>query len=430
MIYPTRRAIVLSAAGAPAALAAGLIAPDWWAAAGGWIALILSLTLIDALLGPAGGEAQVDLAAPDRIGIAGAGEARVSVTFDRSAPPRVTLAVETNERLMAAPERLQLMGGAGAVRLTPVRRGQGEITALWLRWTGPFGLVWKQRRETVRRAIAVTPNVDAVRSEAVRLFSRQALAGVKVQLDIGEGADFHALRELTGATDSRAIDWKQSARHLKLLGKEFRVEANHPIVFAIDGGRQMCEPLDGVARLDLAVNAALLAAFVSLRLGDRAALFGFDSRPRLYTGLMAGVTAFERLRRLSASLDYGPEETNYTFGLTELAGRLKRRSFVVIFTDFSDTATAELMIENIGRLVRRHLVLFVVFRDAELEAIAEREPKTADDISRAVTAAALLRGRDLVIERLRRLGVHVLDTPPNRIGPALVTAYLEHRSGL
>jgi uncharacterized protein (DUF58 family) len=425
MIYPTRRAIMLAVAGAPLALIAGLIAPGWWAAAGGWVALILGLTLLDALIGPARGEASLVLVAPAQLGVAGVGEAHIAAHFRRASPARLGLALETNDRLTADPDRLILTGGEGVVRLTPVRRGVGEISALWLRWPGPLGLVWKQIRDPVARAIAVVPNVEAVKAEAVRLFSRQALSGLKVQLDVGDGTDFHALKELVGPMDTRAIDWKQSARHLKLLGKEFRAEANHPIVFAIDSGRQMCEPLAGTPRVDLALNAALLTAFVSLKLGDRVAIYGFDARPRLYTGMLGGAVAFERLRRLSAGLDYSAEETNYTLGMTELGAHLKRRSLVTVFTDFTDSTTAEMMIENAGRLARRHLVLFVIFRDEELEAIAAREPAAAEDVTRAVTAAALLRSREVVIERLRRLGVQILDAPAARIGPALISAYLD-----
>ncbi|HWD68538.1 MAG TPA: DUF58 domain-containing protein [Caulobacteraceae bacterium] len=425
MIYPTRRAIFLAAAGAPPALAAGLLAPGWWAAAGGWVALVLGLTLIDAWVGPSRNDADVRLEAPADIGIGGAADARVFADFAGRRPRNLSLAVETNARLIAEPQRQRLTDGAATVSLTPVRHGKGEISALWLRWPGPRGLVWKQKRERLARPVTVTPNIAAIRAEAVRIFSRQALAGVKVQLEIGDGSDFHALKELVGPSDARAIDWKQSAKHLKLLGKEFRAEANHPIVFAIDAGRPMCEPLGGSPRLDLALNAALLAAFVSLKLGDRAAIFGFDSRPRLYTGLVAGAPAFDRLRRLSAGLDYSPEETNFTLGLTELGVRLQRRSLVVVFTEFTDATTAQLMIENVSRLVRRHLVLFVVFRDEELEAIAEREPASAEDVTRAVTAANLLRDRGVVIERLRRLGAHILDAPSAQVGPALISAYLD-----
>ena len=65
--------------------------------------------------------------------------------------------------------------------------------------------------------------------------------------------------------------------------------------------------------------------------------------------------------------------------------------------------------------------------DEELEAFAAADPAGPDDISRAVTAAALLRERRLVITRLRHLGVHVLEAYSAEAGPALVNAYLNFK---
>ena len=83
------------------------------------------------------------------------------------------------------------------------------------------------------------------------------------------------------------------------------------------------------------------------------------------------------------------------------------------------------MLENLGRLIKRHLVLFVIFRDEELEAIARREPVNPEAVSRAVTAEALLKERDLVIARLIRMGAHIVDAPAASIGPALLSAYID-----
>jgi uncharacterized protein (DUF58 family) len=97
---------------------------------------------------------------------------------------------------------------------------------------------------------------------------------------------------------------------------------------------------------------------------------------------------------------------------------------VVIFTDFADTMGAELMLENVGRLVQRHTVLFVVFHDEELESIQNAEPENAQDASRAVIADRLLRERDIVLGRLRQFGVHVVDVPLQRMNMGVIDAYL------
>jgi uncharacterized protein (DUF58 family) len=429
VIYPTSRAVVVMALGAPAALALGLVQPNYWVAGAAWAVLVGALCLADAVLGAPRDRTSLVAEAPGVLHTGAVAPLTLKISFERRGPAHAEAAAQVNERLTLSADRMRVAVRRGeaeaAFELSPVRRGQGEIERIWARWRGPFGLVWKQISHAPKHVIAITPNVSAVKDEAIRLFARDAMFGLKTQLETGEGSEFHALRELVPGMDRRAIDWKQSARHGKLLAKEYRTERNHPVIFAIDTGRLMCEPLLGMPRIDRAINAALLMAFVSLKLGDRVGFFGFDVKPRLFSGAASGAHAFPFLQRVAAQLDYSSEETNYTLALTQLGGALERRSLIVVFTDFADTTSAELMLENVGRLLKRHLVLFVIFRDEELEAIARREPVDPEAVSRAVTAEVLLRERDLVIARLVRMGAHIVDAPAASVGPALLSAYID-----
>ena len=218
------------------------------------------------------------------------------------------------------------------------------------------------------------PDIRGVRDEAILLLQRDALPDGQAQRRAGEGREFEALTDYQPGMDRRAIDWKRSARHAKLLAREYRTERNNNIVLAIDSGRLMCEPVDGVPRVDRAVTAALLSAFVALKDGDRVGLFGFDSQPRVTSGAVRGSGTFAMLQRRAAEIDYSSDETNFTLALTTLAARLDRRSLVVVFTDFADPISAELMLRTVGRLTERHLVLFVVMRDEELETLADSRP--------------------------------------------------------
>ena len=429
MIYPTRFAVILMALGAPLGLMVGLMSPPLWIAGIGWVLGALLLMLVDAVLCASGRQLEIELSTPAFLPIGRGGEAQVRMAFSGGGSPRtIDVALATNPKLALAEHRargrLSQKQALVTFALEPARRGEGVLTEMWLRWRGPFGLVWRQRSERPKRSIPILPNIAAVREEAIRLFSRDANFGFKIQRETGEGAEFHALRDFQPGMDIRAVDWKQSARHSALLAKEFRTERNHHIVFALDCGRMMSEPVAGMPRLDRALNAALLLSFVSLKLGDRVGLFAFDSKVRVATGVVGGVRGFAALQHLAATIDYSVEEANFTLGLSTLGGRLERRSLVVVFTDFPDSISAELMIENVGRLLQRHVVLFVAMRDEELESLIEAEPLTAEDVSRAVTAGALLRERDIVLNRLRRLGVEVLEAPLDRIGVDLVNAYL------
>jgi uncharacterized protein (DUF58 family) len=141
------------------------------------------------------------------------------------------------------------------------------------------------------------------------------------------------------------------------------------------------------------------------------------------TGFASGTRAFTHLQAQTAKLDYSTDESNYTLSLTALAERLQRRSMVIVFTDFTDTVNAELMVENITRLARRHMIVFVTFSDEELETLRDAEPRAPDDVARAVIAQRLLQERGVVLARLRRLGVHIVDAPVRQLGQALVRAY-------
>ncbi len=428
-LYPTRRAIVLTAAGAPVALAVALAAPQLWAAAGAWVLMVIGLMLADTLLAARPGALTLAVRAPKVLGVGRGGTAEVAASFERRGPREIELALGANERLAVNPgqQRARLSGGRAEARFTlsPERRGDGRLERLWARWQGPLGLVWRQRETAPDQALAVTPDVEGVKQEALRLFARDAPFGMKAQLDTGEGSDFHALKDFQTGMDLRSIDWKQSARHARLVGREYRTERNHHLVLAIDSGRLMSAPAGDIPRVDHAINAALLLAFVGLKMGDRVGLFAFDARPRVASGVAAGAQAFPLIQRLAAQIDYSAEETNFTLGLTSLAGRLDRRSLVVVFTDFADPTSAELMLDNVARLMRTHLVIFVVFRDQELEDLVRAEPVDADAVSRAVVAHELLRQREAVVGRLRRLGAQIVEAPARELGPALVNAYLD-----
>lgn len=428
-LYPTRRAIGLMAVGAAPALAVAVAAPGLWTAAAAWIVFALGLMLADLLLAASPRSLELTATTPRVLGVGRPETARLTAAFEGRAPREVELAIGVNARLAAHPDRLSARTAGGMaeahVRLDPVRRGEGRIEGVWARWRGPLGLMWLQRQAAPGPALAVTPDVGAVKEAALRLFARDAPLGAKPLLDRGEGSDFHALKEFQTGMDLGDIDWKQSARHGKLIGREYRTERNHHVLLAIDTGRLMSAPAAGLPRLDRAINAALLLAFVSLRLGDRVGLFAFDARPRVASGLTSGPQAFPLLQKLASSIDYSTEETNFTLGLTALSGRLDRRAVVVVFTDFADATSAELMVENVARLMRTHLVLFVVFRDEELETLVGCEPRTADDVSRAVIAERLLKQREAVTTRLRRLGAQIVDAPADQLSSALLNGYLD-----
>ncbi len=426
MIYPTPRPILLALLGAPVALAVGLFFPQLWTLAVVWAVFLLVLMLIDAAVGANPLRQQVDVEVPRTQGV---GEPFEVVVRANGVPRGAEIAIEANSRI--APNgrleaRFRRRDGQTEARLTLTadRRGDAPLGRLWLRWQGLLGMVWKQRIIPLERSIAILPSLASVREEGISMFFRDAALGLRTRKLRGEGTEFQSLTEYQPGMDRRAIDWKQSARHMKLHAKEYQTERNNRIVLALDCGRTMCEPLAGMPKLDRAVSAALLNAYVALKMDDRVSLFAFAARPEMKSETYVSTRDFAALQARAANIDYRFEECNYTLGLATLAAQLDRRSLIILFTEFSDPTSAELMIRAIGKMLDRHVVIAVLFDDVELETLQSAEPETPSDVTRANMAATLLRDRRIAIARLRRMGVHVVEAPYDRVNGRLIDAYL------
>ncbi len=435
MIYPTRRAIYLLLLGAPMALALGLIRPELWIVAPGWIGVILACLILDTIAGSSPRRLTLDARFPHQVGVGDPFDLALNASGG-AVPPRAEIALALDERLAEGGRLAGDMRRAGdnemltrTLSLTASRRGQALVEALWMRWAGPLGLVWKQRKFAIAGAINIVPSLRAVTDEGSRLFQRNSWFGLRQQRLRGEGSEYESLAEYQPGMDRRAIDWNASARHVKLLAKEYRVERDNRVVLAIDSGRTMAEPVGGMPRVDRAVSAALLLAYVGLKLNDRISLFSFAAKPQTLTPAYMHTQDFPALQRAASLIDYAHVESNFTLALTTLSAQLNRRSLIILFTEFTDATSADLMIRAAGRLVKKHRLLFVVIKDEEVESEEKRRPESAADVTRSNVAAAMLRDRQLVIARLQRLGADVVEVPADAMGASAVEAYLGIKRG-
>ena len=428
-IVPSGRALVLLALLAPAAVVVAATAPDAWVAAPLAGLVLLALMLADGLLAGRLRDLRLDAPADVEVGQPLTITVLAEFTGWIGGMPEAALGFDWRLGARGAASFALAPGAvpgicAGTIGLVPDRRGTGLLHDLWLRWPGPLGLAHRQAHRALEQPVRVWPDLSPVRSPMLQAFMRDAQFGLIARRIRGEGTQFEALSEYEAGMDRRRIDWKASARHTRLYARENESERDNQIVFAFDCGQAMCEPVDGLPRIDRAVSAALMASYVALKGGDRVALFAFAAKPELMTPFATDSRAFHRLQTAAAGIDYVAREPNFTLALATLTARLRRRSLIVLFSDFADPTSAELMVESVERLVRHHLVIFVTLEDTELSGLAEAEPATLRDLATAVAADGLARQRALVLQRLRRLGVDVIEAPWQAIGYRLIDRYL------
>lgn len=386
---------------------------------------------------PRAKELELRFVPPAAVELSHEAEAQVRVR------PRREVEVDDARLIIEGSPHLEISGDA-KVRITPraplstvtirgVARGEALIDTLTLCMRGRLGLMERiVRFNNQRYDVTVLPDLGPLRQAMLQWNSaRQTLEGLKRMRFIGEGQEFDALREFQPGFDTRNIDWAATARLRKLLVREYRDEKNHQVILAFDSGVTMSRTLGERARLDHAISAGLQLGAICLKAGDRVGLWSFDSEPHLYRPPVGGLQNIRTLARATSSIRFSDRASNFTLSLTELQSRLRRRSIVVILTDFEDSITATLMLEALAMLRRRHVVVFVSLRDPAPGELRLQEPADLEALYEATIADQLVRERRAVIRRIRQLGIICIDVEPRRLGVAMINSYLEiKRRGL
>lgn len=315
---------------------------------------------------------------------------------------------------------------AASFAVKPTARGKASLPAPWVALARSG---WAERlteAEAPPCEVTVLPDLHAVRrlrGQLDRLFLRGT--GARVSPRLGKGRDFDRLREYVAGDDLRDIAWKSTARHGKLITREFRLDRSQDVVVCIDRGHRMAARVAHVQRLDHAVNAAVLLGSICDRMEDRIGVLSFADE--VETGLPQGrgATHLRRLTAFAARLSPTYRHTDYTELAANLRRRQRSRSLILILTVLPELEDEGELVKALDLLMPQHLPMVVAFTDPALEAAAHLTPQDMPELCRTLVARDLVLGRKRILATLRRRGVIVVEAPPGEAGIEAVNGYLE-----
>jgi uncharacterized protein (DUF58 family) len=287
---------------------------------------------------------------------------------------------------------------------------------------------WWRRQVRLPRSddVAVFPNVVAIKRLQLTLRrGLRTMAGLRRARPPGASTAFAGLRDYVRGDDVRRVSWTATARRDRPVVVEVEAERGQQVLIALDCGRLMTAPAGELDKLDHAVNAALMLAWVAHAYGDRVGLMTFDDR---VTGFIKPERGSSQIRRLTEALysikaDYVEPDFGHAF--THLALRLGRRSMVVVLTDVQDPEASKELVAHCLRLAARHLVLVVAMSDPAVLKARDQPITTSSRAYEWAAAEEFVASRRESFELLRRGGVLGLDVVAGRLSPALVERYLE-----
>jgi uncharacterized protein (DUF58 family) len=249
--------------------------------------------------------------------------------------------------------------------------------------------------------------------------------GLRATRLVGRGSEFERLRDYSPDDDYRRINWQATARRGKPISVEFETERSQTLIALLDTGRMMRSPVGEVAKLDYAINAVLLLAYVAAQKGDRIGLLAFADKPHTWVAPRSGKAQFHRLLAQLYALESQPVEPDYTAATAYVATKQARRSLVLLFSDLTGALYTQTLAAQLAHLQRRHLVLLVTLRDPTVQAMARQEVEDSSALYGRTVAERLLEERQMTLEQLQRQGVLTLDVSADELSVAVINRYLE-----
>lgn len=308
----------------------------------------------------------------------------------------------------------------------PSVRGPHNFGQIVVRCPGPLGFWRRQTAIPAAEEVSVYPALAAIgRWEA--LVRRGAVQGMGVRSwrRFGEGTEFQGVRDYVPGDDFRRINWRASARLARPMLSQFEPERSRPIWLVLDCGRLMAGGSGPLTKLDGALSAALLLAWVALFRGDRVGALAVAGAPVAAVPLRAGRSHYPRLLERLSALRPELVDPDWALVIAQLRQRQGPRALIVIFTDLADPKVAAELARATALLRPRHLPLVVTQRDPALEAARRRAPLDDRALYRRAAALGILEEREQALQQLQRLGVLTVDSGPEGVSPALLNRYLE-----
>jgi len=321
--------------------------------------------------------------------------------------------------------------------VTPTTRGEVTFAPADVRVRSRLGLCELLERLGADEVRRVYPDFAQVARYAWLAGDRRLQEiGIKTYQLRGKGTDFKQLSEYRLGDSVRHIDWRATLRVSKPIVREYQDERDQCVMLLLDCGRRMRADdrrgAIGTSHFDQVLNAVMLLTYVALKQGDAvgAMTFGTPAGDERSVAPRKGAQALNGLMSQLYDVQPTPTHSDYLAAAQQLLKRHRKRSLIIVITNFRDEDSTELT--HALRLLRaRHLVLLASLRERIVGELAT-QPLVSGEAAIEVAGAHLYeQSRRDAFNRLASRAGLMVDAVPERLGIELVNRYTAiKRAGL
>lgn len=213
----------------------------------------------------------------------------------------------------------------------------------------------------------------------------------------GFSVEFSEHRKYTPGDDIRMIDWSVYGKTDRYYIKKFEAETNLDSYLLVDCSGSMDFALGGrMTKMDYAICLAAAMGYLMVNQQDSVGLFTFDEKVRSYLPPKTKRThLINILGQLARTKPHG--RTGLAAALHDIAGRIKKRSLIVLLSDLLDEQENVLKALHHLRFRGHDMIIFQVLDQSEVTfefdgLVRFEDPETGESVDanpRAIQASYL-----------------------------------------
>jgi len=190
----------------------------------------------------------------------------------------------------------------------------------------------------------------------------------------------------------------------------------------------MRSPFKEMTLLDYAINASLAMSNIIIKKQDKVGLLSFN---HLIDSFLKPDNRAKQLKSILEIL-YKEKtnflETNFSKVYAFVRKNIKRRSLLILYTNFNSMNGLKRQLPYLRILNRFHLLVVVFFKNTGIEEMGQQKVATLEDIYINTIAEKFGYEKRQIVKELNKNGIQTILTTPEDLTINTINKYLELKS--
>ena len=310
--------------------------------------------------------------------------------------------------------------------LRPTERGEYIFGNLNIYVSSPLRLISRRFTFNKNQMVPTYPSYIQLRKYDLMAFSNNLFQyGVKKIRRIGHTMEFEQSKEYVQGDDIRTLNWKATAKKNSLMVNQFQDEKSQSIYMAIDKGRVMKMPFNGLSLLDYAINATLVLSNVILKKQDKAGMFAFSKKVENRVVAEKRSSQMQQILESLYNIKTDFFESDYSRLYADIKKNINQRSLIILYTNFETLDGLHRQLPYLKGIAKNHLLVVVFFQNTELNEIINSKAVTIQEVYDKAIAEKFAFEKRLIVNELKKYGIYSVLTQPENLTLDTINKYLE-----